>query len=219
MIYQPEKIESIKISRIIKEIELEKYLQSVKESPQEIKNLTVGERYDNSDMNKYICQEYLKTNPKKLEEFPFYTKRYDLYQKIENDIIYYALIDQEYIILSYDVRPITFKNLKGVESLSVVQSRIGDRSRWQFIAKHFVFNYLLKEYEFILSDKTHTSLGKTFWKGLMYESICKLNCYIYNPSDNNLSVLTDIGQFEKFYSKEYENFRFIISTKEFSNHA
>ena len=222
MIYQPEKIKPITISRIIQEIEVEKYLQSIKEnyikeSPQEIKNITVGERYDNPDINQYICQEYLKSNPERLGEFQFYTKRYELYQKTEENIIYYALIDGKYIILSYDVRPLTIGNLKGVESLSVIQSRIGDRSSWQFIARHFVFGYILKEYDFILSDKKHTSLGKTFWKGLFIESLNKFKCYVYNPKDNNLIVLTDVNQFETYYEKQYENFKFIISNKEFSN--
>jgi len=208
MIYRKEKKKEIKLISLIKEIK-----DFIKESPVVI-NRTVGDRYDDPVANKEIRQDFINLGGKKVGQFRFHNNVYDIYGKEEDNKIFFALLDEEYIMLSFDVEPVKIKNLNGVSSLSVVQSRIGDRSVWQEIAKTFVFDYLLKNYDFILSDQTHTPLGKLFWKGMISKKLNELYCYAVDFNASQFLRLTNLNQFETYYTPEYAKVRFIISNKE-----
>jgi hypothetical protein len=214
MIYIPDKILPIKVVNILKEIEMDEYFRTVKESPQEVAGRTVGDRYNAPDTNQYEREQFLKSGAKKIGEFQFYKYQYDIYEKKEGEYVYFGLLDDKYIILAYDVRPITIKNLKGIESLNPIQSQIGDRSAWLHIANKFVFDFLLKHYDFIISDKVQTTSGKMFWQRMLSESIGYLYCYAFDPNTNTLVVLSDLNNFDTYYNKKYKEFRFIVSNGE-----
>ncbi len=131
--------------------------------------------------------------------------RYRIFvQPIENGSICYSLLepDQPVIVVSHTVKEFD----GGVESLDIWQS-IRNRG----LARWWVFDYILKHYKFMVSDKLHTKYGEIFWKSLIGDSLeKKLKTFVVNTKTNEKLPISNISEVDKYYGNNKFEFRFVI---------
>lgn len=127
-----------------------------------------------------------------------------IFKEIEGDLVYYNLLypDQPIIAVSHTVREIN----GGVESLDIWQS-----IRTRGLARFWVFDFILKNYKFMMSDKIHTVRGKEFWKRLVDDSLNeKINVFVLNIKTKEKIPLTNFKEVDNYYGSNAFEYRFVI---------
>jgi hypothetical protein len=178
----------------------------ITESPSDV--LSMLNRYeDDSHLNSKGAED-IEKNSKLIGNFEFANNKLRIYEFIENNIHYVNLLAEKhsYIALSHSFREINLNNKIGIESSDIWQEKT-----MKILARYWVFNYILKNYDFIMSDKSHTPKGKAFWKKLIDEALNnKMNVFVYNTKERNVVNITKINDINFYYGEGNSLFRFII---------
>ncbi len=127
-----------------------------------------------------------------------------IFKEVEDDLVYYNLLypDQPIIAVSHTVREID----GGIESLDIWQS-IQTRG----LSRYWIFDFILKNYKFMMSDKIHTARGKEFWKRLIDDSLDKkLNVFVLNIKTKEKIPLTNFKEVDGYYGSDMFEYRFVI---------
>ena len=171
------------------------------------------ERHEDWNGNNEKEAQRIIDNSEYLGIFDYKGLKYKLYSKKEKEYIFYYLLHSEWLSLLFlhQVLPTKLINLNGIESVDIWQNH-ALRDFTSKLATYWVFNYILKNYNFIMSDKLHTPLGKHFWFKLLKESLeKKLNMVVYDIRENKHISLNNLDNFDDFYGNEGKgHFRFII---------
>lgn len=152
---------------------------------------------------------------KYLGQFNYYKGlKYRIYTEKENDDIFYYLLHETFptLLFLHIIEEQNLLNLKGVESVDVWQNH-ALRDFTKNLSKEWIFNYILKNYDFIMSDKLHTPLGKSMWLKLIKEALDerKLKVVIHNIKENKYIKIDNVNNVEDFYGpKDKGHYRFII---------
>lgn len=136
-----------------------------------------------------------------------------LYKKIEEDMIYIELLqeDQPFIYMIHSFSEIKLNGKNGIESHSIWNNR------WaRGLARYWVFDYVSKNYEFMMSDKSHTNKGKTYWEQILRDGIdnnMKVGI-IDVKNDYSFTPLNDVKALNDYYGDEgHGRYRLIIYFK------
>jgi hypothetical protein len=181
------------------------YLNLINESPVE-----TGKDYDNLN-NKFWNLEHTQqvlthNNIEKIESLNIFNINLDVHLTVENNIHYlYFISPEENMIKGL----IFFKELlnNGIEELSIFNTM-----NFRGLIHYLYVNYILKRYNYIMSDALHSTQAKRFWEGLFFRLKNNKNFkfYSFDLINKNKTVLTDINQFDEQYGKNMENIRLII---------
>jgi len=149
----------------------------------------------------------VEKNAKQIDDFRIGNNvRYRVFKHEENGSVYYYLLDPNQPVLSlmHQIREIN----KGVESLDIWCSR-----RNRYLARSFwIPDYIMKHYDFMISDKVHTKDGKRFWKAIMEDFLeKKLSVSVINTKTQEKTPITSVDDVETYYGKNAFHYRFIIS--------
>lgn len=180
------------------------------ESPQEVRSFLNRSENDltiNTEEAKKIEKEWTPTGI-----FKYKNNNLRIFEKKESSDIFMSLLaeNQPYIILMHDFREFKLNNKIGISSLDIWSDRI----RAKELARYWIFNYILKKYDFIVSDRSHTSEGKSFWIKLIDESL-KNNLYVfvYHYRTKELTQIRDKSEIENYYGTDKSAYQFIISNE------
>ena len=201
-------------------------MKSIKKHPVEIKNVedflkespnlysTNIDRREDWDGNNEDKANKIVERCKYLGQFNYYKGlKYRIYTEKENNNIFYYLLHETLptLLFLHSIEEIKLLNLNGVESLDIWQNHVL-RDFTKNLAKGWIFDYILKNYDFIMSDKLHTALGKSFWIKLLNEAFeKKLNVVVYNIKDDKYTKLDNTNNVENFYDNQSKgHYRFII---------
>lgn len=139
-----------------------------------------------------------------------------LYKVIEDDIIFMDLLSEDFpsVYMNHSFSEIKLNGKSGIVNHNIWESR-----NMRGLARHWVFDYIINEYDFMMSDKIHTPKGKIYWKKLIDEALNrKLKTGIINTNENNKFVsINNIEDIENYYGKYgeegYQHYRLIIFFK------
>ena len=147
----------------------------------------------------------VKNNDRLIGDYSYSSFVFDLYESSEDDLVFYNLIDKKhpFIYLHHSVEPTTLDNLNGVISRDIWNWKSVNGLAW-----YWVFDYILSNCEFIISDEVHTSKGEKFWKQLLDDAASKkLKCGAIKMKTNEI---VPIDKFEDYYNEDKRNYQFII---------
>lgn len=195
-----------------KEVSMEEFL---KESPNLYsRNI---ERHEDWDGNNEKEVERIEKTCKNIGTFDFKGLKCKIYFNKENDNNFYYLIDEQHptLLFLHEIKEKNMLQLNGVESLDIWQNHILRGITNKGISRYWIFNFILKNYDFVMSDKLHTPVGKHFWMKLLKESIEEyfLKSVVYNTKENKYTRLYKVDNIDDFYSKDKDHLRFIIFRK------
>jgi hypothetical protein len=135
-----------------------------------------------------------------------------IYQKIEEDNIFINLMEEHEptIHLYHSYSEIKLDHFNGIVNHSIWNSR-----NFRGLARDWIFNNILKNYECVMSDGVHTPKGKWYWEKLFLEAFSKkFKCGIIDMKNNN--QFTEIKSKEEvyqYYGDGKANIRLIIFRK------
>jgi hypothetical protein len=145
---------------------------------------------------------------KLIGEYTYGSFTFDLYYEYEDDTAFYDLLDKRhpFIYLHHEIEDIKLDGLIGGMSVDIWKWKTMDG-----LAHHWMFDYVLPKYEFIMSDVVHTSKGERFWKYLIKEALSKkLKCAVANRKNNDIVPFDNIDKFESYYTDDIKDYQFII---------
>ena len=162
-------------------------------------------RFDNDFMVNARLAREVEERGKNIGDFKIGNNiHYRVYKEKENNLIYYNLLEynQLVLVMSHTIREVD----DGVESLDIWQS-----IRTRGLARFWVFDFILKNYKFMMSDKLHTTRGKEFWKRLVDDSLDeKINVFVLNIKTKEKIPLTNFKEVDNYYGSNMFEYRFVI---------
>jgi hypothetical protein len=178
------------------------YLKYLKESPY-LTGLDFGSYLDNVQINRENAQTLLKDNKhKKIDQITIGDINYDLFL-YEDDKKYLYIIDIRYPEIA------GYIFYKEIANNGVVELGIWNMRKNIGLIRHIYVNWLLKKYNYIMSDAFHSSQAKRMWETLYNTYKNNYNFYVYNILNKNKYILKNIDEFEKYYDNMH-NFRIIM---------
>ncbi len=170
---------------------------SLFESPMRISSTWVPDLLHSFGKNTSFT-EVVKEKATLIDKF----KNYSLYEYTAgNDIIN---------VLVYDITTIAFFQFQ-LKNNIVCMNRVWQDAIHFGLCRDFMFNYILKKYDGILSDDKHTEMGERYWKKLLQQAVeNKYKIFVIkNDEKIPLDKLTDIDNFY-FDSTSGLEYRFLI---------
>ena len=176
------------------------------ESPSRYRDLDIEE--DDAILNSKSAVEVEKKD-KFIENYKWESFTFRLFKIKQDDITFINLLDMKFpfIYMRHSFREIKINKLNGIEN-----SNIWSWRTMRGLARHWIFDKILKDYDFVLSDKVHTPKGEIFWKKLIGNAIDKrLKCNVFNPQTNKVEFdVNSEKELEKYYGVDKAGYRFII---------
>jgi hypothetical protein len=157
---------------------------------------------ENEAFNRKSGLEWLKRNPRIVEELPHST----LYRCGDAQNGFFFLWEPNDRLVEYFIRYETKKTK--LHGLSVTQTAL-----WRSLTsrdnrgltRHVIFDMLLPQYKSLLSDQIQTADGKRFWIDLMSESLGKdLNVYLIDFLSQKIHRITQPAELRLLGADENE---------------
>lgn len=176
------------------------------ESPSIYRDLTL--RHDDWFMNSAEALK-VETQGELLGIYKAGGLKFRLYQIKEGDTIFIDLLEEKFptVCVMHSFSEIKLENLNGIENHSIWNSRA-----MRGMARYWIFDYISKKYDFMISDKTHTPKGKIYWESLIVEAIDKkMKVGVIDIKNNNqFEELNNTKELEQYCGDDKGKYRLII---------
>jgi len=176
------------------------------ESPSEIPDLF--NKFDDDPVLNRREAEKIEKNDFFVGFFKNGKQRFKIYKSVEDSHIFLSVIldSQPFLILTHDIKEVKLNDKLGIESVGIWQHHHSGG-----FARYWMSEYILKHYDFIMSDKSHTKMGKEFWKKIIWQSLDDGHePFVYDTKNNNYEKITIDSDITKYWGIDKSNYRLII---------
>ena len=134
--------------------------------------------------------------------------KFRIYEYLEDGDSFIDLMDENSptVYMHHSYSEISIDNMNGIINHSIWNSR-----NMRGLARDWVFNTILKKYEFIMSDGVHTPKGKLYWSKLFDEGLEQnYKCGTIDIKTNNFTLVNSIDNLDDAYHDKKADIRLII---------
>jgi hypothetical protein len=179
------------------------------ESPSDVPQFL--NRFDSDPVLNRREAEKIEKRDKLIGIFKNGEQNFRIYKTIEDGMIFMNLLveKQSHIALIHEFEEIKIDNKIGISSKNIWQEK-----HTFGLARYWILEYILKNYEFISSDESHTPMGKLFWKKLISDVLDKkFKPFVYNTKTKEYIEINNNTNLESYWGAGKGMYKFIIFKK------